>query len=329
MLDNPEVKAVVTLLKKKHGEGVMFIPGDKVQQPSKEVVSTGVLSLDIALGIGGIERGRLVEIYGPESSGKTTLALSLVAQEQAEGRDVLYIDTEHALSQSHCSQLGVDLEKLIISQPDSAEQVFEIIDLMTKTGSLGMIVVDSLAALLPNRESEVAAGKPMVASIAAMMSPFCRRIKGTCNKTNTSLIFINQLREKVGVMFGNPETTPGGRALKFYAYYRFDVRIAGQIKAKPSLEIIGHELKIKVVKNKSAPPFKVAEAQLLYGSGIDNVGCVLDLAKDLGIIDLSGAWYTYGEERWQGKENAKEGILPHINELESRVREAFGIKNSS
>ena len=290
-------------------------------------MSTGSLGLDIALGIGGLPRGRVVEIYGPESSGKTTLTLQVIAEMQKLGGTCAFIDAEHALDAQYAAKLGVDLQDLLISQPDTGEQALEICDALVRSGSVDLIVIDSVAALTPRAEIEGEMGDSLPGLQARLMSQALRKLTGSIQRTNTLVIFINQIRMKIGVMFGNPETTTGGNALKFYASVRLDIRRTGSIKKGD--EVIGNETRVKVVKNKVAPPFKNAEFDILYGEGTSRLGEILDLGASAGIVEKSGAWYSYNGERiGQGKDNAREFLRekPEMAlEIENRVRESFGV----
>ena len=296
-----------------------------------EVTPTGSLSLDVALGVGGIPKGRIIEVYGPESSGKTTIALHMVAEVQKRGGIAGYIDAEHALSPVYAKKLGVDVNNLYISQPNDGEEALEIAETMVRSGAIDIIVVDSVAALVPKAEIEGEMGDSHVGLQARLMSQALRKLTGSIGKTKCSVVFINQLREKIGVMYGNPETTTGGRALKFYASVRIEIRKADAIKQ--GTEIIGNRTRAKIVKNKVAPPFKMAEFDILYGKGVSKVGDILDLAADLDIINKSGAWYSYKETRiGQGRENAKAFLLsnPEICfEVENEVRKAHGLPSIS
>lgn len=313
-------------IEKQYGKGAIMKLGDRVNEPI-DVIPTGCLTLDIALGIGGIPRGRVIEIYGPESSGKTTVSLHIIAEAQKKGGTAAFIDAEHALDPSYAEKLGVVLNDLLISQPDNGEQALNICEMLVKSGSVDIVVVDSVAALTPKAEIDGEMGDNHVGLQARMMSQALRKLTGIINKSNTTVIFINQLREKVGVMFGSPETTTGGKALKFYASIRLDVRKKDTIK--DGTNIIGNRTVVKVVKNKLAPPFKSAEFDIIYGQGISQVGCVIDLALGADIIQKSGSWFSYNDEKiGQGKENVKTFLEqnPEIyNEVFEKVKEAYGI----
>jgi len=320
------LEQVLADIEKQFGKGSIMKLGEETHNEI-DVVSSGSLTLDIALGVGGYPKGRIIEIYGPESSGKTTFALHAIAEVQKAGGKAAFIDAEHALDPVYARNLGVNINDLLLSQPDTGEQALEICDALVKSEAINIIVIDSVAALVPQAEIEGEMGDSHVGLQARLMSQALRKLSGTINKTNTIAIFINQLREKVGVLFGNPETTTGGRALKFYSTIRLDVRRGEQIKNGDS--VIGNKTNVKVVKNKVAPPFKTAPVEIMYGKGVSREAEILDLAAEIGIVDKSGAWYSYnGEKIGQGKENAK-GFLrenPTIaEEIENKVRESHGI----
>ena len=308
---------------KKFGQGAIMRYGDEGANLAIEAIPTGALPLDEALGIGGVPRGRIVEIYGPESSGKTTLALQILAEAQALGGVVAFIDAEHALDPIYAQRLGVITDEVLISQPDYGEQALEICDMLVRSGAIDCVVIDSVAALVPRAEIEGEIGDTTVGLQARLMSQALRKLAGSLSKSNTTCIFINQLREKIGIMFGNPETTTGGRALKFFSTVRIDIRRIDSIKENG--EVIGNRVRAKVVKNKVAPPFRQAEFDLVYGQGISKEGCILDEAVRVGIVGKSGAWYNYGEERLgQGRETVKRLLAENPDlrdELERKVRE--------
>lgn len=309
-------------IEKDFGKGAIMKLGEVATKMNIEVIPTGALSLDIALGVGGVPRGRVVEIYGPESSGKTTVALHIIAQAQKIGGYAAFIDAEHALDPVYARKLGVDIDNLLISQPDNGEQALEIADALVRSGAIDVIVVDSVAALVPKAEIDGEMGDSHVGLQARLMSQAMRKLTGIISKSRTTTIFINQIREKVGVMFGNPETTTGGRALKFYSTIRLEVRKSESIKQ--GNDIVGSRTKVKVVKNKVAPPFKQAEFDIMYGEGISREGSLVDIATDLDIINKSGAWYSYGDNRLgQGRENVKEYLRdnPEVaSEIEKKIR---------
>ena len=319
--------AALVQIEKQYGKGAVMKLGDPSVQMNVETIPTGSLSLDVALGLGGIPKGRIVEIYGPESSGKTTVTLHMIAEVQKRGGIAGFIDAEHALDPVYARNIGVDIDNLYISQPDSGEQALEITETMVRSGAIDIIVVDSVAALVPKAEIEGDMGDSHVGLQARLMSQALRKLTAVISKSNCAVIFINQLREKVGVMFGNPETTTGGRALKFYSSVRMDVRRIESLKQGG--EVIGNRTRVKVVKNKIAPPFKEAEFDIMFGEGISVVGDILDLAAENGIINKSGAWFAYeGNKIGQGRENAKQYLKdnPEIcAEVERRVREHFGL----
>jgi len=314
-------------IEKKFGKGSLMKLGESAATDQVRAIPTGSLALDAALGIGGVPRGRIVEIYGPESSGKTTLALQIVAEAQAEGGIAAFIDAEHALDPSYASRLGVDIDEILISQPDTGEQALEICDMLVRSGAIDVIVIDSVAALVPRAELEGEMGDTTVGLQARLMSQALRKLAGSLSRSDTTCIFINQLREKIGVMFGSPETTSGGRALKFYSTVRIDVRRIDSIKQ--GTEIVGNRVRAKVVKNKVAAPFRVAEFDLMYGTGISKEGSILDLGVEEAIVAKSGAWYTYGAERLgQGREAAKEFLRENPalrGEIEAKVRGELGL----
>ncbi len=320
--------AALVQIEKQYGKGAVMKLGDPSVQMNVETIPTGSLSLDIALGLGGIPRGRIVEIYGPESSGKTTVTLHMIAEVQKRGGIAGFIDAEHALDPVYARNIGVDIDNLYISQPDSGEQALEITETMVRSGAVDIIVVDSVAALVPKAEIEGDMGDSHVGLQARLMSQALRKLTSVISKSNCTVIFINQLREKVGIMFGNPETTTGGRALKFYASVRLDVRRIESLKQGG--EVIGNRTRVKVVKNKIAPPFKEAEFDIMFGKGISGVGDILDLAAENGIINKSGAWFAYeGNKIGQGRENAKQYLKDNPEvcaEVERKVREHFGLR---
>lgn len=313
-------------IEKQFGKGSIMKLGEGTQM-NMEYISTGSLDLDIALGIGGVPRGRIIEIYGPESSGKTTIALHIIAEAQKNGGIAAFIDAEHALDPGYAKKLGVDIENLVISQPDTGEQALEITEALVRSSAVDVVVIDSVAALVPRAEIEGDMGDSHVGLQARLMSQALRKLAGAISKSNTTCIFINQLREKVGVMFGNPETTSGGRALKFYASVRLDVRRIDSIKQGD--EVVGNRTRVKVVKNKVAPPFKQAEFDIMYGQGISREGSLLDTGVMAGIIQKSGSWYSYNDEKLgQGRENAKDFIRENpklYQEIDKLVRQKFGL----
>ncbi len=323
--------AALSQIEKQFGKGSVMKLGDSSANMNVETIPTGSLSLDIALGLGGIPKGRVIEVYGPESSGKTTVALHMVAEVQKRGGVAGFIDAEHALDPVYASKIGVDIDNLYISQPDNGEQALEITETLVRSGAVDIIIVDSVAALVPKAEIDGDMGDSHVGLQARLMSQALRKLTACISKTNCTVIFINQLREKVGVMFGNPETTTGGRALKFYSSVRMDVRRIETLKQAG--EMIGNRTRIKVVKNKIAPPFKEAEFDIMFGEGISREGDVLDLAANIGVINKSGAWYAYnGDKIGQGRENAKQFLRDHpevMAEAESKVREHYGLQGTS
>lgn len=336
MADNKEkqdrlkaLDAAISQIEKQYGRGSVMKLGESSSELKVETVPTGSLSLDIALGQGGLPKGRIVEIYGPESSGKTTLALHCLAEVQKRGGIAGFIDAEHALDPVYAKNIGVNIDELYISQPDSGEQALEICETMVRSGAIDIVIVDSVAALVPKAEIDGDMGDSHVGLQARLMSQALRKLTGVVSKTNCIVIFINQLREKVGVMFGNPETTTGGRALKFYSSVRLDVRRVESLKQGG--EVIGNHTRVKVVKNKIAPPFKQADFDIMFGTGISKEGDILDIATDLDIVNKSGAWFAYKDEKiGQGRENAKEYLVQHPDiclEIENLVREHYGLED--
>ncbi len=314
------LESALKQIEKQYGAGAIMRLGEN-SGLKVDAVSTGSLTLDIATGIGGLPKGRIIEIFGPESSGKTTLALHCVAEAQKQGGEAAFIDAEHALDPVYASNLGVDVDSLLVAQPDNGEQALEITEQLVRSGAIDIIVVDSVAALVPRSEIDGNMGDSHVGLHARLMSQALRKLAGAINKSNCIIIFINQLREKVGVIYGNPEVTTGGRALKFYSSMRIDVRKSEQIKA-PGNEFVGSHTKVKIVKNKVAPPFKTAEFDIMYGTGIDRVGEICDLAVNLGVVKKSGSWFSYGDQRFQGKEKLKELIKSNPDfgkEIEDKV----------
>src|SRR5687767_10656546 len=320
------LEAALAQIEKQYGKGSVMRLGDETRAPL-EVIPTGSIALDVALGLGGLPRGRVVEIYGPESSGKTTVALHAVASAQAAGGIVAFIDAEHALDPDYAKNLGVDTDALLVSQPDSGEQALEIADMLIRSGALSLIVIDSVAALVPRAEIEGEMGDSHVGLQARLMSQALRKITGALNNSNTTAIFINQLREKIGVMFGSPETTTGGKALKFYASVRLDVRRIESLK--DGTEVVGNRTRVKVVKNKVSSPFKQAEFDIMYGKGISREGSLIDVGVEQSIIRKAGAWYTYeGDQLGQGKEKAREFLKENPDvaaEIEKRILEKLGV----
>ena len=328
MGDNSEKRkaldAAMGQIEKQFGKGSVMKLGE-FKAMNVEAIPTGALSLDIALGIGGIPRGRIIEIFGPESSGKTTLALHAIAETQKMGGEAAFIDAEHALDPVYAKNLGVDIDNLIVSQPDTGEQALEIAEALIRSGAIDIIIVDSVAALVPKAEIDGDMGDSHIGLQARLMSQALRKLAGAINKTNAVIIFINQLREKVGIMFGNPDTTPGGRALKFYSSVRLDIRKIENIKQDG--EVVGNRARVKVIKNKVAPPFREAEFDIVYGKGISKEGNILDLAVNLDIVEKSGAWFSYnGEKIGQGRENVKKYLSENpkvMDELEKKIRDNF------
>ncbi|TMW73277.1 recombinase RecA [Alteribacter natronophilus] len=313
-------------IEKQFGKGSVMKLGEQAEQ-RVSTVSSGTLALDIALGVGGYPKGRVIEVYGPESSGKTTVALHAIAEIQRQGGQAAFIDAEHALDPIYAQKLGVNIDELLLSQPDTGEQALEIAEALVRSGAIDMIVVDSVAALVPKAEIEGEMGDSHVGLQARLMSQALRKLSGAVNKSKTIAVFINQIREKVGVMFGNPETTPGGRALKFYSSVRLEVRRAEALKQ--GNDMVGNKTKIKIVKNKVAPPFRTAEVDIMYGEGISREGSILDIGSDLDIVQKSGAWYSFNEERLgQGRENAKQFLKENdevTRQIETRIREYHGL----
>src|SRR6056300_639069 len=331
-LDKDKLKALeaaIGQIDETFGKGSVMKLGQKGQALDIEAISTGSLSLDIALGIGGLPKSRIVEIYGPESSGKTTLALQVIAEAQKTGGTCAFVDAEHALDPTYAKKLGVNTAELLISQPDTGEQALEIADTLVRSGAVSVLVIDSVAALTPRAELEGDMGDTHVGLQARLMSQALRKLTGSISKSNTMVIFINQIRMKIGVMFGSPETTAGGNALKFYSSVRLDIRRVTQIKEKD--EVIGHETRCKVVKNKVAPPFKQVEFDIMYGEGISKAGELIDLGVKIGIIDKAGSWYAYGDERLgQGKENARQFLKNHseiADDIEQKIRNSYSKKD--
>ena len=314
-------------IEKQFGKGAVMKLGEHPMGAGIGVISTGSMALDIALGVGGIPRGRIIEVYGPEGSGKTTVCLHMIAEAQKHGGIAAFVDAEHALDPTYARELGVNIDELLVSQPDSGEQALEIADMLVRSGSLDLVVIDSVAALVPRAEIEGEMGDTHVGLQARLMSQAMRKLAGTLSRFDTSAIFINQLREKIGVMFGSPETTPGGRALKFYSSVRLDVRKIENLK--DGTDVVGSRTRVKVVKNKVAPPFRQCEFDIMYGKGISKEGSLLDVGVDLEIVKKSGAWFTYeGDQLGQGRENARQFLAEHTDirdEIERKVREAVGL----
>ncbi|MGA3003814.1 MAG: recombinase RecA [Acetobacteraceae bacterium] len=319
--------AAVAQIERAFGKGSIMRMGARPDGQQVDVVPSGSLGLDLALGIGGLPRGRIIEIYGPESSGKTTLALHVIAQAQKHGGACAFIDAEHAMDPTYASKLGVDLDNLLISQPDAGEQALEIADTLVRSGAIDVLVVDSVAALVPRAELEGEMGDSHMGLHARLMSQALRKITGSVSKSRTILIFLNQIRMKIGVMFGNPETTTGGNALKFYASVRLEIRRTGQIKERD--EVVGNQTRVKVVKNKMAPPFRQVEFDIMYGEGISRTGELIDLGIKAGVVEKSGSWFSYASQRvGQGRENAKQFLRDHpdiADTIEAKVREQSGI----
>jgi len=320
--------AALMQIERQFGKGAVMKLGDSPAKLNIETIPTGALSLDIALGLGGVPRGRVIEVYGPESSGKTTVALHIIAETQKLGGIAAFIDAEHALDPVYAKNIGVDVDNLLVSQPDTGEQALEICEHLVRSGAVDIVVVDSVAALVPKAEIDGEMGDSHVGLQARLMSQALRKLTGITSKSRTAVVFINQLREKVGIMFGNPETTPGGRALKFYSSLRLEVRRIETLKQ--GSDVIGNRTRVKVVKNKVAPPFKQADFDIMYGTGISREGTILDMAAELNIINKSGAWYSYGDERLgQGRENVKEMLKERqelMNEIEEKVRAHYKLQ---
>jgi len=318
-------------IEKQFGKGAVMKLGEHPMGAGVGVIPTGSLALDLALGVGGIPRGRVMEVFGPEGSGKTTVCLHIIAEAQAKGGIAAFIDAEHALDPTYARELGVNIDELLVSQPDSGEQALEIADMLVRSAALDLVVIDSVAALVPRAEIEGEMGDTHVGLQARLMSQAMRKLSGSLSRFDTTAIFINQLREKIGIMFGNPETTPGGRALKFYSSVRLDVRKVENLK--DGTEVVGSRTRVKVVKNKVAPPFRQCEFDIMYGKGISKEGSLLDVGVDLEIVKKSGAWFTYeGDQLGQGRENARQFLAEHIDvrdEIERKVREAVGLSSFS
>ncbi len=321
------LEAALTQIERQFGKGAVMKLGDSPTRMNIDTIPTGILSLDIALGLGGVPRGRVIEIFGPESSGKTTVALHIIAEAQRIGGTAAFIDAEHALDATYARNIGVDIDNLLVSQPDTGEQALEICEMLVRSGAVDVVVIDSVAALVPKAEIDGEMGDAHVGLQARLMSQALRKLTGITSKSHTVNVFINQLREKVGVMFGSPETTPGGRALKFYASMRLDVRRIESLKQ--GSDVVGNRTRVKVVKNKVAPPFKQADFDIMYGTGASREGIVLDMAVEANIVNKSGAWYAYSEERLgQGRENVKEFFKEHtdlLDEIEQKIREKYSL----
>src|ERR671914_1247988 len=318
----------IAQIEKSCGKGSIMKMGADTPKLRIEAIPTGAINLDAAIGVGGIPRGRVTEVYGPESSGKTTLCLHVVANAQRTGGVAAYIDAEHALDVEYARKLGVEVEDLLVSQPDTGEQALEIVDILVRSGAVDIVVIDSVAALVPKAEIEGEMGESSMGVQARLMSQALRKLAGAINRSNTSVVFINQLREKIGVMFGNPETTTGGKALKFYASLRLDIRRIGPVKEREA--VIGNHVRVKVVKNKVAPPFRQAEFDVMFDEGISHTSLLVDLASEAGIIQKSGAWYSYGDQRiGQGRENAKLFLRDNpvmMTEVEEKVKDLLGMR---
>jgi recombination protein RecA len=327
MEKNKALEAAMAQIERAFGKGSIMRMGARAGDEQAEVIPSGSLGLDLALGIGGLPRGRIIEIYGPESSGKTTLALHAIAEAQRRGGTCAFVDAEHALDPTYARKLGVDVDNLLISQPDAGEQALEIADTLVRSGAIDVLVVDSVAALVPRAELEGEMGDSHMGLHARLMSQALRKITGSVSRSNCMLVFLNQIRMKIGVMFGNPETTTGGHALKFYASVRMEIRRIGQIKERD--EVVGNQTRVKVVKNKMAPPFRQVEFDIMYGEGISKVGELLDLGVKAGVVEKSGAWFSYDSQRiGQGRENAKQFLREHraiADTIEAKVREQSGV----
>ena len=325
------LEAALNQIERAYGKGSVMKLGQKEQAMDVEVISTGSLGLDIALGIGGVPKGRIIEIYGPESSGKTTLALHVVAECQKAGGTAAFIDAEHAMDPGYAKKLGVNLDELLISQPDTGEQALEIADTLVRSGGVDILVIDSVAALVPKAELEGDMGDSHMGLQARLMSQALRKLTGSVNKSKCTMVFINQIRQKIGVMFGNPETTTGGNALKFYASVRLDIRRIGAIKDKE--EVVGNQTRVKVVKNKMAPPFKVVEFDIMYGEGVSKIGELIDLGVKANIVEKAGSWYSYNGQRiGQGKETARAFLKENIaiaDEIEQAIRQNAGVVSAA
>ena len=325
------LKLVVGQIEKQYGKGSIMRLGDMRSSFDADAIPTGSLALDIAIGIGGIPRGRIIEIFGPESSGKTTLALQIIAEAQKKNGVAAFVDVEHALDPDYARKIGVDVDNLYVSQPDTGEQALEIVEALIRSNAIDIIIIDSVAALVPKAEIDGDMGDSHVGLQARLMSQALRKLTGIINRTKTCAVFINQIREKIGVMFGNPETTPGGRALKFYSSLRLDIRRIESVKQ--GSEAIGNHVKVKIVKNKMAPPFKQVEFDIIFGEGISKVGSIIDAAVEKGILIKSGSWYSYGENKLaQGHENLKKHMIEHpelLQEITFKTREAAGLINNN
>ncbi|MBN1593103.1 MAG: recombinase RecA [Candidatus Coatesbacteria bacterium] len=323
-----KLQSAITQIEKSYGKGSIIRLGEKGALMDIDIIPTGSLALDLALGIGGVPRGRVVEIYGPEASGKTTLALSIVAESQKRAGIATFVDVEHALDPIYARALGVDMDSLYVSQPDTGEQALEIVDTLVRSAAVDLVVIDSVAALVPRAEIEGEMGEPQMGLQARLMSQALRKLTGAISKSKTCVVFINQVRQKIGVMFGNPETTTGGNALKFYATIRLDIRRIASLKSGTG-DVVGSRTRVKVVKNKLAPPFKQVEFDIIFGEGVSREGTIIDMGLDHGIIQKSGTWFSYGDQRiGQGRENARKFLADNINlsyEVENSLREKLGL----